>query len=240
MSVYSQKFKKLEKADKPKNNIQNQEVEYALEMPWVSEFTEMEAKKFHEFIIAKFEENPYRPIIIPINSYGGEVTALFSMLDTMDAVRSQAPEQFKFITVAKGKAISAGAVLLSYGDYRFSDPRAQIMIHQVVGGNWGSQAANEVEFLESSRMNAQLLTILRERCKLNMSLQDFKQKLSHNLYLTPTEAKDFGLIDVIGYPQIVELTQFELRVLNGEEPKKEVKSANRRTNKKSPKNKSKD
>jgi ATP-dependent Clp protease protease subunit len=202
---------------------------------WITDITEESAVLFHERLMQEFEKDPYKPIIININSYGGEVDALFSMLDTMDSIRSMAPEEFKFITVTTGKAQSAGAALLSYGDVRMCTPNARIMIHQVIGGNWGSQPSNEVEHEEMTRMNARLLQILRSRCKLKMSIDDFKQKLSHNLYLTPEKAKQFGIIDIIGYPKLIEQTVYEVRVVNGELPK-EKPNANRRTNQKSSKN----
>ena len=203
---------------------------------WVTDITEESAVLFHERLMQEFEKDPYRPIIININSYGGEVDALFTMLDTMDSIRSMAPQEFKFITVATGKAQSAGAALLSYGDIRLCTQNARIMIHQVIGGNWGSQPSNEVEHEEMTRMNLRLLEILRSRCKLKMSLDDFKQKLSHNLYLTPEKAKEFGIVDVIGYPKLVEQTMYDVRVINGETPPKEKKSnANRRANQKAPK-----
>jgi ATP-dependent Clp protease protease subunit len=214
-----------QKFDTPKNDDFNKFVE----TPWVCDITEETAVSFHDALMKQFEEDPFKPIVIHINSYGGEVDALFSMLDSMDAIRSMAPPEFKFFTVAKGKACSAGAVLLSYGDYRFATPHSRIMIHQVVGGLWGSQPSNEVEFSETSRMNSKLLQILRKRCKLKMSMKEFKEKLSHNLYFTPEKAKEFGLIDIIGYPKVIEQKMYEVRVVNGEPPKERESDASYRT-----------
>lgn len=202
---------------------------------WVTDITEESAVLFHERLMQEFENDPFRPIIIHVNSYGGEVDALFSMLDTMDTIRSMAPQEFKFITVATGKAQSAGAVLLSYGDIRLCTPNSRIMIHQVIGGNWGSQPSNEVEHEEMTRMNSRLLQILRSKCKLKMTLIDFKQELSHNLYLTPEKAKEFGIVDIIGYPKLSQQVVYDVRVVNGELPRKP--NANRRANPKATKNK---
>lgn len=203
------------------------------EHPWVCEINEEVAIRFNERLMRQFEDDPYKPIIIHINSYGGEVDALFSMLDCMDNIRSMAPPEFKFFTVTTGKAQSAGAVLLSYGDHRFATPHSRIMLHQVVGGTWGSQPANEVEFHEIARMNSRLLNLLKKRCKLNMSIKEFKAKLSHNLYFTPKEAKEFGIIDLIGYPKVIERKVYDIHVVNGEPPGKEEKAnaGNRRANK---------
>lgn len=218
-------------------NPKNKDLELRSDTPWVCDITEETAVAFHDSLMKQFEEDPYKPIVIHINSYGGEVDALFSMLDTMDAIRAMAPPDFKFFTVAKGKACSAGAVLLSYGDYRFATPHSRIMIHQVIGGLWGSQPSNEVEFSETSRMNSKLLQILRRRCKLKMSMKEFKEKLSHNLYFTPQKAKEFGLIDIIGYPKVIEQKMYEVRVVNGEPPRgKDADASPRARNPKTSKN----
>lgn len=204
-----------------KNTPKNSDLDvFGGKFPWITDFTEELSIRFHEEMMDQFEKEPFKPIIIHINSYGGEVDALFSMLDTMDAIRAMAPPEFKFLTVCTGKACSAGALLLSYGDYRFATPSSRIMIHQVISGTFGSQPANEAEFSESSRMNAKLLQILKRRCKLKMPLTELKEKLSHNVYLTPQQAKDFGIIDIIGYPKLVEQTVYDVRVLNAEPPKK--------------------
>lgn len=223
------------------NKEMNDDGEFGLitEYPWICEINQEVAIRFHERLFLEFEKDPYKPIIIHINSYGGECDALFSMIDTMDAIRSIAPPEFKFLTVVKGKAISAGAALLAYGDFRFAEPNSRIMLHQIVGGAWGSHAANEVEFNEMTRINERLLQLLKKSCKLNTSMEDLKVKLNHNLYFTPEKAKEFGLIDIIGYPKLGEHKIYDIQVINGELPKERKTSAsNRRTNKSSTKNKS--
>lgn len=205
----------------PAQSFYEPDLDRELQGIWVMDFTENTATRFHERVLSEHEADPFKPIVINISSYGGEVDALLSMLDTMDIVRAMAPEEFKFFTVAYGKAMSAGATLLSYGDYRFATPNTRIMLHQVVSGTWGSQPANEVEFSEISRLNRELLKILKKRCKITSSLKDFKTLLSHNLFLTPKKAKDLGLIDFIGYPKVVTRTVHETLIYHGENPAKE-------------------
>lgn len=222
-------------AEKDNQNNGNTDVtnESQGQILWVTEFTEASAIAFHEAVMAAYEGDPNKPLVIHINSYGGEVDALFSMLDTMDTIRSVGNPNFKFLTVCKGKAQSAGAVLLSYGDYRFATPTSRIMIHQVFSGTIGGHAENEVEFAETSRMNTQLLQIIRKQCRSKLGLTEFRQLLVHNHYQTPTQAKEFGIIDVIGYPKVVEKKSYEIVVLNAEKPAKTTggkKNANRRAN----------
>jgi ATP-dependent Clp protease, protease subunit len=197
------------------------------QFPWITEFTEELAIRFHEAMMFAFEQDPYRPIILHINSDGGNLDALFSMIDTMDSIRSAAPPEFKFLTVAKGKACSAAAALLSYGDYRFAEPNARIMLHQISYGMEGSHPANATEFKEAERVNERFLKLIKKQCKLKMSLKELETSLSHNGYFTPQEAKAFGLIDIIGYPKLITQKVYDVTVLNAEAaPKKEKKRAN--------------
>lgn len=195
---------------------------------WVEGFEDSDTKQFIDTCYSQFYANPYKPIIIYINSYGGSVHNLFSMLDTMDAIRAMASKSFYFITVASGKAASAGALLLSYGDYRFAAPNSSIMIHQIQSGTWGSHPENKVEFFESERLNKRILNILHKNCKLSIKLDVFEKELSHNLYLDAMQAKEFGIIDIVGVPRLNEIQAFELTVLNGTVPIKKPKKTKKK------------
>lgn len=220
------------------NNSQDQNSQhiYHSDWIWVEEFEDSNVREFTENLYNKFYQNPERPIIIHVNTYGGDVHGLLSMIDAMDSIRSMAPESFYFITVTTGKAVSAGAVLLACGDYRFATPNSSIMVHQINGGLWGSHPANKVEFIEMSRLNYKVLTLLHEKCNLHGEVSDLEETLNHNLYLEPEQAREFGIIDIVGYPKLTELRGYELSVLNGVKPPKEdkkpVKKKRRRTKKK--------
>lgn len=184
---------------------------------WITEFNDEVALKFQRKAFESIQRDPRKPFVVKINSPGGEVHALLSMLDTMDVVREMAVEGFGFITIASGKAFSAGAVLLASGDLRVATRNSSIMIHQVVGGSWGSHPENQVEFAEIARLNQQLLTILKEKCKLKKTMKDLEDLLKHNLYLTPKDAKEYGLIDDIGYAVLREHRLYEVELLGGNE-----------------------
>lgn len=205
---------------------------------WVRDFNDDTAIAFEEEVFRQYEEAPFRPILININSYGGDVHALFAMLDTMDAIRAVADPGFFFVTSAKGKAMSAGALLLSYGDYRFATKNTTIMIHQVVGGTWGSQAENKVQFSELERLNSKLLTILCDRCKIKKPISDLEKELTHDLHLSPEKALEFGIIDAIGFPKLVEKKVYDLGILDVPTNEVEQNASDRKANKKTSKNKS--
>lgn len=187
---------------------------------WVVDFSTEAAIKFQEDLFSRVEENPNKPIIINISSLGGDTDGLSMMLDFMDTARSLAnQETFGIITVCSGRAMSAGAILLSHGDIRLATPNSRIMVHQILGGTWGPVQDINIEHAEINRINQSLLTILYENCKFKGSMMAFLKHLDRDKYLTPAEAKEIGLIDLIGYPRVVEYKVYDMLVANGEDPK---------------------
>lgn len=200
---------------------------------WVTDFDEENVQKFHKEIFERFQLNPRKPITIYIDSFGGHAHGVLAMLDIMDSFRAKAPEGFIFITCTLGKAMSAGALLLSYGDARFASPNSTVMIHQLVGGTgWGvSHPEQEVEFQEQERLNNKVLDILVKRGKISESREGVKEFLRQNKYLSPQEALSFGLIDAVGTPSLVELVGYELHILSPEEELHESREPNSKTSK---------
>ena len=136
-------------------------------------------------------ENPKKEIALYINSPGGVVTSGLAMYDTMQYVR---PE---ISTVCVGLAASAGSLLLTAGrkGKRFSLPNSNIMIHQPSGGYQGQAADIEIHAKE----------ILKTRDRLNriyvkhtgQELSKIENAMDRDRFMTPDEAKEFGLIDEV-------------------------------------------
>ena len=72
-------------------------------------------------------------IPVVIDSYGGQVYSLMSMIAAIESA------ELPVATIVEGKAMSCGAVLLSFGEQgmRFADPHATVMIHDVSSGGYG-------------------------------------------------------------------------------------------------------
>jgi ATP-dependent Clp protease protease subunit len=136
-------------------------------------------------------ENPKKEISLYINSPGGVVTSGLAMYDTMQYIR---PE---ISTVCIGLAASAGSLILTAGKKgkRFSLPNSNIMIHQPSGGFQGQAADIEIHARE----------ILKTRDRLNriyvkhtgQDLSKIETAMDRDRFMTPEEAKDFGLIDEV-------------------------------------------
>jgi ATP-dependent Clp protease protease subunit len=136
-------------------------------------------------------ENPGKEIALYINSPGGVVTSGLAMYDTMQYVR---PE---ISTICVGLAASAGSLLLTAGakGKRFSLPHSNIMIHQPSGGFQGQATDIEIHAKE----------ILKTRDRLNriyvkhtgQELKTIEDAMERDRFMTPEEAKAFGLVDEV-------------------------------------------
>ena len=134
-------------------------------------------------------ENPKKDIAFYINSPGGVVSAGLAMYDTMQYIRSDVA------TVCVGQAASAGSLLLMAGakGKRFALPNAKVMIHQPSGGFQGQATDIEIHARD----------ILATRARLNelyalhtgQPVAVIADAMERDRFLTPDEAKTFGLID---------------------------------------------
>ena len=136
-------------------------------------------------------ENSAEDIKIYINSPGGSVTSALALYDTIQHVKADVS------TIVLGQAASAAAVLLSAGTKgkRFALPNSRIMIHQVMGGVEGQQTDVEIQAREMLRMKNQINEIMAKHTGQN--LKKIEQDTDRDYFMTPDEAKKYGLIDKI-------------------------------------------
>lgn len=130
------------------------------------EFTEESARKFREELEI-YEDNAIRckQQIIPIviDSPGGEVYALLSMIDAINNCK------IPIATIVEGKAFSAGAVLFSCGaeGHRYIGPNATVMIHAAAGHTGGKVHEAKADVKELDRLNEKLFKIMAKNCNKN-------------------------------------------------------------------------
>lgn len=172
---------------------------------WVNEFTEQSAQMFREQVLERSEFDANMVLVVYIDSFGGSADALAKMLATMDEVPN------RFVTVAMGKAMSCGAILLSHGDIRYVDKYATVMIHNIqsvaVGDSTHIRASSE----EIERVNRTFLGLLATNCgKTYDELQTIIKSTtdSKDLYMGAKEALQFGICDFIGLPQMIPIIQW--------------------------------
>ncbi len=136
-------------------------------------------------------ENPKKDIYLYINSPGGVVTSALAMLDTMNYIRCDVA------TMCIGQAASAGSLLLMAGaqNKRYSLPNSRIMIHQPSGGARGQATDIEIQAREILALRARLNQMYAERT--GQPIKVIEEAMDRDRFMSPTEAKEFGLIDEI-------------------------------------------
>jgi ATP-dependent Clp protease, protease subunit len=170
---------------------------------WVNSFTEDAAKKFAESVQKAAGSSTKRPIVVYIDSYGGYVDSLASMIGIMD----QTPNPF--VTVCIGKAMSCGAVLLSHGDKRFVAPHSRVMIHEIQAGMGGNINDIKVSVAETERLNKHfVMGLLAKNCgKTPKQLTALFAK-ERDVYMSPEDAVRFKIADAIGIPTVKTTTTY--------------------------------
>ena len=136
-------------------------------------------------------ENPKKEISFYINSPGGLVTSGLGIYDTMQYIKPPVS------TLCIGQASSMGSFLLAAGEKgkRFSLPNSRIMIHQPSAGYEGQATDIEIHAKEILALKERLNKIYSKHTKKNEL--EIKKSLERDNFMTPNEAKDFGLIDEV-------------------------------------------
>ena len=136
-------------------------------------------------------ENTKKEISFYINSPGGLVTAGLGIYDTMQYIKPPVS------TLCIGQASSIGSFLLAAGEKgkRFSLPNSRIMVHQPSAGFQGQATDIEIHAKEILTLKGRLNKIYSKHTK--KSEDEIKKALERDNFMTPQEAKDFGLIDEV-------------------------------------------
>ena len=114
-----------------------------------------------------------------------------AIYDTMQYIRSDVA------TVCVGLAASMGSLLLTAGakGKRVALPNARVMVHQPSGGAQGQATDIEIQAREILRMRAQLNEIYVKHT--GQTIEVINAAVERDKFMSPMEAKEFGLIDEV-------------------------------------------
>ncbi|WCR09460.1 ATP-dependent Clp protease proteolytic subunit [Paracoccus stylophorae] len=140
-------------------------------------------------------ENPSKDISMYINSPGGVVTSGLSIYDTMQYIRPRVS------TLVVGQAASMGSLLLAAGEpgLRYSLPNSRVMVHQPSGGYQGQATDILIHARETEKLKRRLNEIYVAHT--GKSLEEVEEALERDRFMSPVEAKDWGLIDEVLEPR---------------------------------------
>ena len=136
-------------------------------------------------------ENPNAEISMYINSPGGDVSAGWAIMDTMQYIKAPVS------TIGMGLVASMGSVLLAAGEKgkRFALPNTSIMIHQPLGGFQGQVTDVEIRVKKMQKTKQTLIKQMSEFT--GRKEKELFDAMERDNWMCPAEAKEFGLIDEI-------------------------------------------
>jgi len=165
----------------------------------VNKFDEDSAKEFTD-AMSRAQNTGQTVIPVVIDSYGGQVYSLMSMIAAIKASR------VPVATIIEGKAMSCGAILFSFGaeGKRYMDPDATLMIHDVSSGAWGKVEEIKADAKEVERLNKKVYEMMARNCG---KPSDYFLKMVHerghaDWYLDATEAKGHNLANELRIPTL--------------------------------------
>jgi ATP-dependent Clp protease, protease subunit len=143
-------------------------------------------------------DDPDKPIYMYINStgtswYGGDAigfeTEAFAICDTMSYIKPP------IHTICLGQAMGTAAMILAAGTkgFRASLPNATIILHQARQGTRGQATDIQIrakEVIENKRVIMEIFS----KCT-GQTIEKLEKDTDRMLYMTPVEAKEYGLID---------------------------------------------
>ena len=140
-------------------------------------------------------EDPEKDITLYINSPGGAAYAGMAIYDVMQHVRCDVS------TTCVGMAMSAGAMVLCGGanGKRFALPSSKVMIHQGHAGTRGAPTDMEIQLREVLSLTQKMAEIIAFHS--GKPVDEVKRDIDRDYFLTPEEARDYGLIDEIIVPR---------------------------------------
>jgi len=165
----------------------------------VRKFDEIGAREFSNLM--RRAQNSGQPVVpVIIDSYGGAVYSLMSMIS--DVKHSKIP----VATIAQGKAMSCGAILFSFGSegYRYMDPHATLMIHDVSSLKWGKVEEIKASAEETQRLNKKVYQMMAENCGHHKDyfLDIIHEKGHAYWYLEADDAKKHNLTNHLHVPEL--------------------------------------
>ncbi len=143
-------------------------------------------------------DDPDKPIFFYINSTGtswydgqaiGFETEAFAICDTMNYIKPP------IHTICIGQAMGTAAMILSAGTkgFRASLPHANIVLNQAKSGARGQATDIQIRAKEVIANRTAMLEIFSKNT--GQPVEKIVKDMDRMFYLTPAEAKDYGIID---------------------------------------------
>ena len=128
-------------------------------------------------------------IKLHINSEGGEVFAVFSILKLIES------NTIPIHSIIEGQACSAATMLSVVAEKRFITEHSYMLIHNLSSDFWGKMHELEDEMINLKELTRKIKSIYKTYSTIKKT--ELEKKKKKDLLLTPNVCKRHGLIDEI-------------------------------------------
>jgi len=134
-------------------------------------------------------EKQINPIILHINSFGGDVYEMHRIVDVMKGIPTPV------ITYCSGKAMSAAAYILAHGDARFISPNSWVMLHSIQ--SWMEGSAHDIKIEHNHVITLQRRFVEKLAAATGQTKKKIESVTDRDHYFDADAAVAFGLVDEI-------------------------------------------
>ena len=139
-----------------------------------------------------YEDDTRRPLYVNISSRGGEVDALFSILDMLDDCKEE--WGCTIITKCDGYAHSCGFILFCYGSERYMGKHGDLMCHAISYGMNGFIQNHEQELKRTKVVQKKLDKIITSNTPITQQQLNKWYKKRVDVFLDYEDALKLGLL----------------------------------------------
>jgi ATP-dependent Clp protease protease subunit len=136
-------------------------------------------------------EDSEKDITMYINSGGGSIVSMWSIIDTMNLIKPDVS------TVCIGMAASAASLTLANGakGKRYILPNAEVMIHQPLGGAQGQASDVEIRANRLVQMKRELAEFMAD--KTGKPYDKLLKDMDRDYFMSAKQSLDYGIVDKI-------------------------------------------
>lgn len=179
-----------------------EDIEDVLKLPVIIRVNEFEEEDLEDFDKAMSKaHNTGQPVIpVIIDSYGGSAYGVLGMIASIQNSR------LPVATIVTSKIMSAGTILFAFGteNYRFIDPHAQIMLHDISSIARGKIEDLKVDVEHTEHLN----TMLYRRMAKHLGhpegyfLNLLRNQRHVDIFMTAKEAKKHRIANHLRIPTL--------------------------------------
>lgn len=196
--------------------------------PVSDQMAEMVQEKVNILVAIMRRSGEAKPIRFLVNSPGGSILSMNSILDSMDYAKNTeiGGKKIPVATYCQGYAASAASVIMANGTpgYRSMSPRAEIMIHQPLGGASGQETDIAIAAKRIRQMKDEINAFFQKTTKMPKEM--LTQVMERDFWMSSKDSKEYGFVDVVAPFEELDLSEGECgRITGTPEPKKDAQEA---------------